>query len=338
VLLPEPIGALEVGDLEATVDAIALVQEDDGAIPWYPGGQMDPWNHVEAAIALCLGGRFDAADRAYEWLYRNQRPDGAWHAYYRDGAVQDPTLDTNVTGYIATGAWHRYLVTGDRAFLRDAWPAIDAAMGFVLTLRRRSGVIAWSRPPGGRGARKGLLAGGSSLYLSLRCAVRVGEVLGEVRPAWADAAADHGEAIRNQPLDFLDKRRWAMDWYYPVLTGAVRGAAAQRRLEERWEEFVVPGKGVRCISGKAWVTAAETAELVIALNAIGDHAEALELLDWAQHLRGDDAAYWMGANFTDGAYWPEHRPAWSSAAVVMAADALAGGATALLFARPEGSR
>jgi hypothetical protein len=332
VLLPEALSVLEVSDLEATVDAIVRDQQDDGSIPWYPGGKMDPWNHVEAAMALCLGGRWDELNRAYEWMLKNQRADGAWHAYYEGGRVMDPTLDSNVTAYIATGAWHHYLVTGERSFLRWLWPAIDAAMEFVLSLRRRSGVIAWSRPPGAWGARKGLLAGGSSLHHSIGCAISVAGVLGHARSAWAEAAASQGHAIRHQPEAFVDKRRWAMDWYYPVLTGVLRGPAAEARLEERWEEFVVPGRGVRCISGKAWVTAAETAELVMALNALGDHAEALQLLEWAQHLRGDDAAYWMGANYTDGAYWPLHQPPWSSAAIVMAADALAGGPTAELFA------
>ena len=332
MLLPDQLGALEVADLEATVDAIVRGQQPDGSIPWYPGGQMDPWNHVEAAMALALGGRWDEVNRAYDWMLRRQRPDGAWHAYYERGRVKDPTLDTNVSSYIATGAWHHHLVTGDHAFLARLWPSIDAAIGFALTLRRKSGVIAWSRPPDGWGARKGLLAGGSSLQLSLRCAVKVAEVLGHPRPEWIDAAEVHGHAILHQPEAFVDKRRWAMDWYYPVLTGVLRGPAAQARLEARWDEFVVPDKGVRCISGKAWVTAAETAELVMALNAIGDYDEALQLLEWAQHLRGDDAAYWMGANYTDGAYWPLRQPAWSSAAVVMAADALAGGPTAQLFA------
>jgi hypothetical protein len=80
------------------------------------------------------------------------------------------------------------------------------------------------------------------------------------------------------------------------------------------------------------VTAAETCELAIALVAIGDRSRARLLYEWAQHLRGDDAAYWMGANFRVGAFWPANRPTWSSAAVVLAADALAGGPVATLFA------
>ena len=30
-----------------------------GMIPWFPGGHADPWNHVEAAMALDLGGPHD---------------------------------------------------------------------------------------------------------------------------------------------------------------------------------------------------------------------------------------------------------------------------------------
>ena len=54
-------------------------------IPWFPGGHADPWNHVEAAMALDLGGRRAEADRAYEWLVDLQRADGSWHQYYIAG-------------------------------------------------------------------------------------------------------------------------------------------------------------------------------------------------------------------------------------------------------------
>ena len=53
-----------------------------------------------------------------------------------------------------------------------------------------------------------------------------------------------------------------MDWYYPVLGGALRGAAAAERLARGWDTFVVPGLGVRCVSDQPWVTVAETCELV----------------------------------------------------------------------------
>jgi hypothetical protein len=50
--------------LRDTVDYIALVQDSDGGIPWFPGGILDPWDHVESAMGLTIGGRFDEATRA----------------------------------------------------------------------------------------------------------------------------------------------------------------------------------------------------------------------------------------------------------------------------------
>ena len=65
-----------------------------------------------------------------------------------------------------------------------------------------------------------------------------------------------------------------MDWYYPVLGGAVRGEEADALLAARWDDFVVPGLGVRCVSTNPWVTGAETCELVLALEALGDRERA----------------------------------------------------------------
>src|SRR5260370_13471114 len=101
----EMASVLALDKVDATVDAIAGVQLPDGSIPWFPGGQMDPWNHVEAVMALAVGGRIEAAERGFEWLLRNQRPDGARHAYYRAGEAIDPTPDTHVTTHIAPSAW-----------------------------------------------------------------------------------------------------------------------------------------------------------------------------------------------------------------------------------------
>ncbi len=81
------------------------------------------------------------------------------------------------------------------------------------------------------------------------------------------------------------------------------------------------------------MTAAETCELALALVRSGDIPRAAALVDWAQHLRGDDAVYWTGANITDGEVFPpDEQPTWTAAAVILAADALRGGMTRDLFA------
>jgi hypothetical protein len=80
----------------------------------------------------------------------------------------------------------------------------------------------------------------------------------------------------------------------------------------------------------------------MALDAIGAHREASKLLEWVQFLRADGGGYWTGANFEGGAFhrdgelYPVEQPTWNSAAVVLAAHALAGDVpTAGLF-RGEG--
>nr|BFE83186.1 hypothetical protein GCM10020093_057870 [Planobispora longispora] len=126
------------------------------------------------------------------------------------------------------------------------------------------------------------------------------------------------------PEAFADKSRFSMDWYYPILGGALRGPAAHARLAEEWETFVEPGLGIRCVSDQPWVTGAESCELVLALDALGERERALKLFADMQHLRHDDGSYWTGWQFVNEKWFPYERSAYTAAAVVLAADALLG--------------
>jgi hypothetical protein len=340
--LPEVPGVMSAAQVAQTVDAIASVQRPDGNIPWVDGGHTDPWNLVEAAMALDVGHAFTAAERAYEWLRRMQRPDGSWHAYYQGDDVKEHTLDTNVTCYVANGVWHHYLCTGDTGFLEEMFPVVERAIDFALDHQHPTGEIEWDADPARTEGKGALLTGSSSIYSSLRCAIASAERLGRERPDWELSLGSLAIAIAHRPERFLDKDRWAMDWYYPILGGVLRGHAAEMRVAAKWDTFVAPGRGVRCVSDQPWVTAAETCELVMALDAIGLHERARELFSWVQFLRHDDGAYWTGMNFAHerfdepGEYYTPEHPTWNSAAVVLAANALGGtGPTAGLF-RGEG--
>ena len=81
---------------------------------------------------------------------------------------------------------------------------------------------------------------------------------GESQPDWELAATTLGQAIAHHPERFAPRRRYSMDWYYPILGGVVRGPAGVERLDRHWETFVVPGLGARCVSDRPWVTGAET--------------------------------------------------------------------------------
>ncbi|MDQ4144856.1 MAG: prenyltransferase [Actinomycetota bacterium] len=327
---------LTLAEVEATVQAIADVQLPDGCIPWFPGGSADPWDHTEAAMALTVGGRFDRARAAFRWLASVQRDDGAWANEYRGGEVLNETLDANFTAYIAVGVWHHWLATQDGIFVSEMWPSVERAIDFTLDLQSESGAIMWARDERGRPWPRGLLTSSSCIYLSLRCAIGVATVMGRTRPDWELALEPLREAIVHKPAEFEPKERYAMDWYYPVLGGVLTRDAALARLRERWDEFGVVGRGIRCVSDRPWVTAAETCELVLALDAVGLVEEAREMFGWVQHLRAEDGAYWTGATFPDGTIWPQEKPTWGAGVAVLAADALGRNSSTSGIFRGEG--
>ena len=122
-----------------------------------------------------------------------------------------------------------------------------------------------------------------------------------------------------------------MDWYYPVLGGAVTGEKARERISRSWETFVVPGLGCRCVADEPWVTGAETCELAIAMHLAGDSEGAAQLVAQQQHLRTEEGRYWTGWQFVAACHWPEERSTWTAAAVVLAVDVLRGGVTEGVF-------
>ena len=110
-----------------------------------------------------------------------------------------------------------------------------------------------------------------------------------------------------------------MDWYYPVLCGAVGGGVGQARMDDRWDEFVIEGFGIRCVSDAEWVTASETAECVLALDACGRTAQARTLLTWVQYLREPDGSYWTGCVHPEEIHFPaDERTSYTAAVMLLA--------------------
>lgn len=333
--LPEVPGVLGARDVMATAHAIADAQEADGAIPWFAGGHTDPWDHVECAMALDVAGEHAAALRAYEWLHRRQRADGSWAAKYEKGRIVEPHTESNFCGYVAVGTWHHHVVTRRAGFLEHMWPTVQRALDLVVWLQQPGGAIAWGCGTGGP-TEDALLTSSSSLYQSLRAGLAIAAELGIDMPDWELAAGRLGHAVRRHPERFRDKSRFSMDWYYPVLGGAVRGDAARRRLAAGRADFWVDGLGIRCVSDRPWVTGAETCEYALALDAVGEAAAAVEALASMQHLRESDGSYWTGLVFSDGKRWPVERSTWTGAAVILAADALCRASPGAATFRGEG--
>ena len=278
-------------------------------------------------MGLSVGGFHEQAESAYHWLARQQQPGGYWLAAYRDDEIVDGTrAETNFVAYVATGVWHHYLTSGNRDFLRTLWPTVKSALDFVCGLQAASGEIYWALDTRTGINKDALLTGCSSIFKSLECGIAIADELSEGASIWKRSRQALGHTIRNRPERFdrtwESKERYSMDWFYPVLSGAVVGDESVARLAQRWQEFVEPDLGCRCVSDQPWVTIAESCELVMACIGAGEHEKAETLFNNLRRYQAEDGSWWTGHALLDDVMWPDERPTWTAGAVLLAADAL----------------
>ncbi|MGP1273866.1 MAG: hypothetical protein ACQRW7_00450 [Caulobacterales bacterium] len=328
-------------DIRACADRIEALQLADGSIPWVETGVWDPWNHGESAMGLAVAGRATGVHRALDALADRQEADGGWTGELGAGIPMDesgeriapPAIpvtarDTNFAGYAAVTVMRCALALDEPRLMTRYFPMVTRALDFVMGLQTRHGDVVWRAPDAGQDLEDvdALKAGNSSLYKSFECGLRLAEILEQPRPDWARARATIGKALTAMPERFdrkgIDRSSYAMDWYYPVLTGVITGAAARDHLDAGWSDFVVADLGCRCVTGEPWVTAAETAELALACLAAGRRDTARALVSELAPLAAEDGGYWMGWQYEIGDVWPKERPSWTAGAVILAADAL----------------
>jgi MMP endo-(1,4)-3-O-methyl-alpha-D-mannosidase len=323
---------LRLKDLQKLVqkqaDFIVSQQLPSGAIPWYRGAITDPWDHVECAIALDFAGRFDEAVKAYKWSLDAQNPDGSWCSSYPQVKQDDLTKDTNFISYIATGMWFHYLATNDAAFLRQMWLMIEKAIDFALSLQQPTGEIYWAVSPAGKSWPGAMLPQCSCTWHSIRNGINIAKTLRISKPDWEEASNRLLKAMREHPELFdkmnENKRRYAMNWFYPVLTGVFNGREAEERINREWNDFIIENWGCRVALDEDTTAVAETSELIIALALIGEHDRARKLLNWTLKLRDDKPGFCRGIKFPEKVPCPpdEERATWTSAALIMAIAAL----------------
>jgi len=310
-------------DVDSIAGMIAKTQEESGEVPWCEGEKSDPWDHVEAAMGLSIGGYLSEAGKAFRWMARMQLDDGSWYASYRDGIPEDITRDTNMSSYIAVGVFHYYLITGDITFLKEMWQTVKAAINFALGMQAPGGEIYWAISPEGKVDKMALLTGSSSVYMSIKCALAIAQQLGYNMPLWREGLAKLKHAVLHRPFCFnMTKFRYSMDWFYPVLSGVFTGEKAQRRIKRFWERFVINGQGALCVSDRPWVTVAETCELSLALSAMGNRNLSEIVFTWIQNKTNEDGSYWCGFTCPDMTIWPKDKSTWTNAVVLIAADAI----------------
>jgi hypothetical protein len=316
----------------ATALHLSSLQRASGMILLANRSGADPWNHVEAAIGLDVAGRHDLALFAYRWLLAAQRKDGSWLAAYNaDGMATADYVDTNAVGYVASGVLAHLMATGDDRTCDELYPMVEVALDYVADYERGTGEVPWSVDGDGKESPLRLLAGSSSLVSSFRHGAELASRLGRDGARWRAASARiAGEIVANEE-GFADKSEFAMDWYYPVLSGVLNGEQAKRRLTEGESTFVT-SDGVLCRSDRRWVTSAETAEAAIAYVRAGDAEMGKTLFATLADKQLAGGGYLTGLVYPERSEFPKgESTSYSDAAVLIAADVLAGGVANLLF-------
>ena len=132
-----------------------------------------------------------------------------------------------MTAYLAVGIWHHWLVRRDIEFVHRFWPTVRSALDWVVSQQLPWGGINYTPTED-----FALLTGSSSIYQSLRAGVALADLLDDPQPEWELVGGRLGHAVREHRDLFEDKSAHSMDWYYPVLGGAVRGRARLRAARE----------------------------------------------------------------------------------------------------------
>ena len=189
-------------------------------------------------MALLVAGQVEAAERAYAWVPgRPSAQDGSWPMKIVAGEVEDRQRRDQHVG-LPRGRGLAPLAGPPRPRVRPPHvagrPPRARLGGRPCSCRsggspgRRSGST--GGPAGQRGGAAGRLV--EHLPGAARRAWRSRTWSDEPQPEWELAGGRLGHALREHRDLFLDKSEFSMDWYYPVLGGAVRGDAGRALLDE----------------------------------------------------------------------------------------------------------
>ena len=297
-------------------------------IPWTTGEHADIWNHVEAAMALLVGGQVEAAERAYAWVPTLQRDDGSWPMKIVGGRRRGRPRRGQHVGVPR----RRHLAPlADPARHRVRAPVLAVGPGRAWTgwcrMQLPFGGIAWSQEwvdgrPGHATRARCWRAPRAS---TSRCAPASRSPTCSTTRSRSGSSPAAGSGTRSASTATCSWTRRRSRWTGTTRSSAARSAAtpAVALIETRWDDFVVPGLGIRCVDTNPWVTGAETCELAMALDALGDQRRALAAARaTCSTCARRTGSYWTGWVYGDDVNWPVEHTTYTAAAVILAVDAL----------------
>ena len=306
--------------------SIKTNQLDSGAIPSNADLSHDPWDHIEAIMGLNFLNDKESSDLAFKWLKNNQNKDGSWYAKYFNNNPIELNKPTHFGPYISVAALHYYKIFSDKDKLLELWETIDSAINFSLNLQDSNGTIPWSVDKNNQIENDFLLTGASSILKSLECAIAISKILDlDSNKKWTKAYKLLAYAIKNPKGLFdktIDRSRFSMDWYYPIISGVLSDSEKDKYIKKIYKDFYIEGIGVKCVVEEPWVTVAETSEFIVSLVISNEIEEAKKLLIEVMNISDLNDIPYMGWQYEENIFWPEEKPSWTAAALILAADSI----------------
>ncbi len=304
---------------------IKSIQYKSGAIPSNKDGTHDPWDHIESIMGLNIYKDIEASKSAFNWLTHHQNSDGSWYAkYYKTDAIEK-NKPTHFSPYIAVAALHFFRIFKDINFLQSIWSSIELAVNFSVELQQDNGTIPWSINNNSQIENDYLLTGCSSILKSIECGIALSKILNETEniEKWKKAHLLLSNAIQDPDGKFdliKDRKRFSMDWYYPILSGCLKQDEKSHYINKIFKDFYLDGIGIKCVIEEPWVTVAETSEFILALMCAGYDDEAKRLLFDVINISDEEGIPFMGWQYEENIFWPEEKPSWTAAALMLSAD------------------
>ena len=304
---------------------IKSIQYKSGAIPSNKDGTHDPWDHIESIMGLNIYKDIEASKSAFNWLTHHQNSDGSWYAkYYKTDAIEK-NKPTHFSPYIAVAALHFFRIFKDINFLQSIWSSIELAVNFSVELQQDNGTIPWSINNNSQIENDYLLTGCSSILKSIECGIALSKILNETEniEKWKKAHLLLSNAIQDPDGKFdliKDRKRFSMDWYYPILSGCLKQDEKLHYINRIFKDFYLDGIGIKCVIEEPWVTVAETSEFILALMCAGYDDEAKRLLFDVINISDEEGIPFMGWQYEQNIFWPEEKPSWTAAALMLSAD------------------
>ena len=304
---------------------IKSIQFKSGAIPSNEDGTHDPWDHIESIMGLNIYKDIEASKSAFNWLTHHQNSDGSWYAkYYKTDAIEK-NKPTHFSPYIAVAALHFFRIFKDINFLQSIWSSIELAVNFSVELQQDNGTIPWSINNNSQIENDYLLTGCSSILKSIECSIALSKILNKTEniEKWKKAHLLLSNAIQDPDGKFdliKDRKRFSMDWYYPILSGCLKQDEKSYYINKIFKDFYLDGIGIKCVIEEPWVTVAETSEFILALMCAGYDDEAKRLLFDVLNISDEEGIPFMGWQYEQNIFWPEEKPSWTAAALMLSAD------------------